>query len=238
MSESASIEFGETVESGFLWKLFYVFACLAGLSLAISICGRLFGHSLAMGDYSESTRPRKVILDGNILLVPENTIRFGDQRRDGAHSRLDLYLKWPEMSGYRAIYRDAFNFTAKTPSVIFLSIQQQVMSRDMSGRFAPIYSSLIEKPGRSGPAGLTAYRLSRKSGYIDETLLTGEEKEGKLFVTRCLETSDILTACERDILVGKDLSLTYRFPKELLDQWRAIDRAVESFSRRLIQNRS
>lgn len=220
-----------------LWKLFYMFACLAALSVVISLCWRVFGHSLAMGDYSESGKLHKVTLADNLLVVPENMIRFSKERHDGAQSRLDLYLKWPEMSGYRAVYRDAFNLTATAPSLIFLSIQEQVMSRDMSGRFEPIYSSLIEKPGKPAEAGLTAYRFSNKSGYAGETLLTGSGEDGKLFVVRCLEAADILTACERDIFIGEDLSLTYRFPKALLGQWRAIDSAMAAFARGLIENR-
>ena len=35
-----------------------------------------------------------------------------------------------------------------------------------------------------------------------------------------------LAPCERDVFVGKELSLTYRFPRELLGEWRALDRAV------------
>ena len=41
-----------------------------------------------------------------------------------------------------------------------------MMSRDMSGRFAPIYSSLIVKPGKPGPGGIDVYAFIEKSGYL------------------------------------------------------------------------
>ena len=49
------------------------------------------------------------------------------------------------------------------------------------------------------------------------------------FVARCLSgpsAEESLAPCERDIHVGDDLSLSYRFPIELLADWQALDKAV------------
>ena len=39
-------------------------------------------------------------------------------------------------------------------SIVCLSIEEQIMSRDMSGRFEPIYRQLIVPQGKPGPAGV------------------------------------------------------------------------------------
>lgn len=48
-------------------------------------------------------------------------------------------------------------------------------------------------------------------------------------MARCLSGASIaesLAPCERDIHVGDNLSLSYRFPGELLGEWRALDAAI------------
>ena len=44
-----------------------------------------------------------------------------------------------------------------------------------------------------------------------------------------------LAPCERDLLVGERLSLTYRFPRQLLGDWRALDAAVAATAARILQ---
>ena len=49
-------------------------------------------------------------------------------------------------------------------------------------------------------------------------------------MARCLSgpsAEESLAPCERDIHVGDDLSLSYRFPAELLKDWQALDQAVQ-----------
>ena len=92
------------------------------------------------------------------------------------------------------------------------------MSRDMSGRFEPIYRALIVKPGNAGPGAASCFiGFNEKSGYMNEVLAVAERTDGRRpFVARCLsgpEAEESLAPCERDIQVGDDLSLSYRFPR-------------------------
>jgi hypothetical protein len=113
-----------------------------------------------------------------------------------------------------------------------------MMSRDMSGRFAPIYDALIRKPGTLGPAGTVIYEFSEKSGYLNEQLVVAPRSGEDPFVARCLtgpSAAESLAPCERDVLVGKGLSVTYRFPLDLLADWRALDASVTALARTLIR---
>lgn len=234
MSGATTFRSIELLDSRIYWRMFYAALAIALISVGITVFGREFSHSLAVGDFSSSTEIRRIEIGKTTLLVPENAIRFNAQRKDGREEKLDLFLKWPEMSGYTPALRDNFILTSKDPALLFLSFSEQVMSRDMSGRFDPIYHSLIVQPGAPGPAGLAVYRFREETGFRGETLVTGDDGNGRLFVARCMEKSNLLTACERDIIAGPSLSVTYRFSWQLLPQWRAIDSAVSAYARKLV----
>ncbi|TPL94805.1 hypothetical protein FJ960_27310 [Mesorhizobium sp. B2-3-11] len=226
------------VDSMLMKRVFYAFAALAVLSIVISLGGKWFGRSIAMAGYSDDATVREVVIGNNIITVPANFIRFEQARRDGIASRLDLYLRYPQMDGYSEASRDDFNHAGANRNIIFLSFEQQMMSRDMSGRFGPIYSALIVQPGIPGPGGTTVYGFNEKSGYLNEMLVVGKRGGKDLFVARCLSgpsAGESLAPCERDIHVGDDLSLTYRFPKEFLGDWQTLDAAIAAEAGRILK---
>jgi hypothetical protein len=241
MSESAARANPEVapLDSALMWRIFCVFGALALLSVAISVGGKWLGRSIALGGHTEDTTVRDIVIGNNLISVPANAIRFERDRHDGAAERLDLYLHWPDMHGYSAALRNDFNNIGGIRRIIFLSIEQQMMSRDMSGRFEPIYRQLIVPQGKPGPAGISFFDFSEKSGYLNEMLAVAERPSGDPFVARCLtgpSAEESLAPCERDLLVGDQLSLTYRFPAELLGQWQALDQAVAQAARALIRS--
>ncbi len=227
------------VRSSFLGKVFAGFAVLAGLSLALSLAGRWFGAEIALGGHTESQRQHEIVIGNNVLVAPANMIRLERARRDGVASRLDLYVRWPEMDGYSNAGRDAFNGREAQPRILFLGFEEGMMSRDMSGRFRPIYDALIVRPGSAGPGGTMLYDFSAKSGYLNEVLAVADRGAGvDPFVARCLtgaSAAESLAPCERDVKVGDGLSLTYRFPAHLLAEWRVLDASVAALAARLIR---
>lgn len=219
----------EVVGSAPMMKIFCALAVLALLSVAISVAGRWYGHAIEMGGHSDDTTKRTIVVDGEAIIAPANMIRFDKARSDGPASRLDLYLRWPEMDGYSSAARDAFNNADGRKRIIFLSFEPRMMARDMSGRLGPIYDALTVKPGVPGPDGMTLFGFSGTSGYLNEVLAVAARPGEPAFVARCLggaAAEELLAPCERDVFVGKGLSLTYRFPRELLGEWRALDAAV------------
>lgn len=219
----------EIVNSALVMKVFYALAALAVLSVGISAAGRWFGHSIAMAGYTDDASAREIVIGNDVIAAPANMIRFEKARRDGVADRLDLYLRWPEMDGYSEAARPAFNNTDGQKRIVFLSLEPRMMTRDMSGRLQPIYNALTVKPGVPGPDGMTLYGFKENSGYLNEVLAVAARAGAPEFVARCLsgtEAEESLAPCERDVFVGKDLSLTYRFPRELLGEWRALDQAV------------
>jgi hypothetical protein len=226
------------VDSSLMMKVFYAFAAMALLSVAISVGGKWFGRSIVMGGYTDDTTLREIVIGNDVIAVPANFIRFERARYDGIASRLDLYLRYPQMDGYSEAARDDFNHAGPGKNIVFLSFEARMMSRDMSGRFAPIYSALIVQPGRPGPGGITLYDFTERSGYLNEVLAVAERPGKDPFVARCLSgasAADSLAPCERDVHVGDDLSLTYRFPREFLGDWQALDAAIMAETGRILK---
>ncbi|HTV68475.1 MAG TPA: hypothetical protein VMF90_08065 [Rhizobiaceae bacterium] len=231
MSETVGIA-GDDIrplDSAFVMKVFYAFAAMALLSVAISVGGKFLGQSIVKAGHSDDSTKYEVVVGNNVAVVPGNEIRFERSRRDGIAARLDLYFRWPDLSGYTVAAQDDFNHAGGAKRIIFASIEENMMSRDMSGRFEPIYRDLIMTPGSEGPNGTRLFAFDPKSGYMNELLVVAPRAGQEPFVARCLtgpSAAQSLAPCERDVHIGGGLSLTYRFPGELLGEWKALDRNV------------
>ena len=226
------------IDSSLMTRVFYAFAALALLSLAISVGGKWLGRSIVKAGYTDDTTLHEIVIGNDVITAPANVIRFERARRDGIASRLDLYFRYPEMDGYSAAARDDFNAVGGRRTVVFASFEERMMSRDMSGRFGPIYKSLIVQPGRPGPGGTTLYDFTEKSGYSNEVLAVAPRPGAEPFVARCLSgpaAEQSLAPCERDVHVGRALSLTYRFPQAFLADWRKLDAAVTAETGRILR---
>jgi hypothetical protein len=227
------------LDSAFMWRVFYAFAALALLSVMISVGGKWLGKSIALAGHTDDVTIHEIVIGNNVISAPANAIRFERDRTDRVVDRLDLYLHWPDMRGYSEAMRNDFNNLNGVKRIVFVSVEARMMSRDMSGRFEPIYRSLIDTPGTSGPAGLTYFNFSKKSGYMNELLAVAARPGEDPFVARCLSgpsAEESLAPCERDIHVGDDLSLSYRFPAELLEHWQALDQAIMGQARKMIRS--
>jgi hypothetical protein len=206
---------------------------LALASLAISYAGRIYGERLSLGGHSESREIVTITIGRDRLALPANAIRFEQQRIGGPAEQVDLYLLWPEMTGYEQGLRRRFDDLSQEQSLIFLQISQSTMSRDMSGRVDPIYAHLLSSTSERGPGGLSMRRFEPGTGYDGEALLTASHADGDDYAVRCLLPADAAQVtdgdCQRDIHVGEDLTVLYRFSSRMLGDWAAIDQAVRSY---------
>lgn len=227
----------QTVGLKYAQRLFLIFAGLALVALLISLGERMIGGRIALGGHSEQTSLHEIIIGEDVLSIPENMIRLPEQRRGGMANRLDLYLSWPGLSGFSRVEKQVFNGTHENGRLIFLSFEERAMSRDMSGRFEPIYRFLIEGEGAPGPAGLIRHVLPAKAGYLNEVLYVGPLEGGTRFVARCSEEGreNLIAACERDMQAGGNLSATLRFPVALLGEWRALSAAIAPLTAQLVR---
>lgn len=221
-----------------LLRLSLAVAALLFLTMAISLGGRWLGQRMALGSHTESTQEYRIAIGDDTLRIAGNMIRFAEQRRDGPAESLDLYLTWPEMQGYSATLRSRFDDVSEPGSLLFLRFSESTMSRDMSGRVQPIYSHLYAGEPLPFDYGLTLHRLRADSGYGREVILTAGQETGEPYAVRCLlpAENELPTGgdCQRDIRVGQDLTVLYRFSSVRLADWQAIEAAVLAFAAKRI----
>ncbi len=89
------------VDAGLMMKVFYAFAALALLSVAISVGGKWYGdRSPWPATPTTPDPPRGRHRQQCDLALPANAIRFETRAPRRHRDRLDLYLRWPDMEGY------------------------------------------------------------------------------------------------------------------------------------------
>lgn len=221
------------ISNRMLRRLTISIGLLAALMVAVSLGGQWIGRRIVLAGHTASEAKITVTIGPDRLAFPANVIRFPEARIDGPAERLDLYLTWPELKGYSTATADRFNDLTSPGQLIFLQVSQAVMSRDMSGRLDPIYKGLFEGAETPFEAGLTLHHLRRDSGYNGEVVLTAPRDGQPDYAVRCILPSDKRDAsnadCQRDIFVGNDLSVLYRFSSNLLPQWQRMDNAIRAY---------
>ena len=235
MTSAADNEASEALISNrLLFRITAVIGLLAALAAGLGIAGKRLGETLVLGGNTDSRILHHIVVGQDTLALPANVIRFEAQRKSGRAETVSIYLSWPQMDGYSRQNAAAFADPRRTDGLIFADFSQSVMSRDMSGRVEPIYRKLFVGPPVKGPAELDVHSLSRKSGFGDEKLLVGRLPDGEIYAVRCLLPADDRAAtsadCLRDVRVGRDLTMLYRFSARLLPQWRQIERAMRDFA--------
>lgn len=226
--------------NAFLLKITAFIGLLAIVTAALTVAGKFYGDRLLLDGHTASRNIIHIVISQDVLALPANMIRFENQRHGGEAKVVNLYLSWPEMEGYTEAGAARFSDPNNSHGLIFLEFSQSVMSRDMSGRLRPIYTRLFKGPAEPGLAGLELHHLNEKSGFGAEVLLTGKTKAGADYVVRCIlpQSRGAATSadCQRDINVGRDLTLLYRFSAELLPEWETIDAAIREFAASHLQN--
>jgi hypothetical protein len=216
-------------------RLFMGFGVLALLSVVILLGGKLYGRSLIHAGHTSSTQRLEIVIGNDTLSVAANMIRKEEQRHSGKAKRLDLYIHWPSVSGFQDRLAAEFNSVdPATNSIVFVSIMPRMTTRDMAGRFDPVYRKVMTGgPLAAGPE-LLAHTLSAEHGYIGERLVYSapDMRGGERFVARCQDTDAahvILAPCETEIHFGETLTAQIRFPARLLNEWRGLHVALPVF---------
>ena len=207
------------LDSAFMWRVFYAFAALALLSVAISVGGKWLGKSIALAGHTDDTTIHEIVIGNNVISAPANAIRFErdrtDRRRRPARplSALARYARLQRGDAQRLQqfeWRQAHHLPV-VRGAHDVARHERALRADLP---------LADRYAREHPVppALTYFNFSKKSGYLNEVLAVAARPGEDPFVARCLSgpsAEESLAPCERDIHVGDDLSLSYRFPAEL-----------------------
>ena len=184
--------------------------------------------------FTEDTSPRQVLIGSETLTIPANLMRFEEQRRALTLNEVDMVILWPLAEGYSTSRSAEFLATDGDHDLIFFSIGKRRMRHDMSARLPLIYRQLMTEPGRKGPAGLALQPLARGAGFDGEHLAIGQSAS-MVWVARCQNASTPTTpTCLRDVNIGRNLSLRYRFPLSMLAQWRDLEAKMNTLAQTML----
>lgn len=174
-----------------------------------------------------SVAPVAVVVGGRALEIPRNALRFDEQRTPGVKTRLDIALAWPELTGRSAATAARFDTPDLAPDIVYLTLTPRQEGADSATRLTQVYARFFVGEFWDGPGGLQGRRLSPKSGYAGEEVWL-EPGAVRPFVARCypLVTGEAPSVCLHDVTLGA-LTVSWRFPKTLLGQWREIDAGLD-----------
>jgi hypothetical protein len=181
------------------------------------------------------TDPVAVSISGMTFAIPANYIIYASARQSGPRKEVALFATFPEFKGYSDWNAADFSGNAADSPVIFLLLREERYKISEAERLQRIYMEYVTDPaGKPGPFGLTQYTFRDDSGYHSEDLFVGQDA-GQPVVLRCVRFSAEVPSpsCLRDVRLGHDVALTYRFKRANLGHWQdiihGIDKLVASF---------
>ena len=165
------------------------------------------------------------------LIIPGNMLRFAKTRIGGPVERADIALYWPSLEGYSDRLASPFKDGSPSAPIVYATISARDTPLDSTGRLDDVYARFFVDKPLPGAAGLVGRRLNQESGYGGE-IVYFVPAEPRPFVARCLETAtpDVPATCLRDVNFGRSLSLLYRFNRNLLAEWRALDTGMQKLA--------
>ena len=215
------------ISTSLLGLVFKITGFMALVVVALYFSSNWYGELISRGGQTSDLSLRKIVIANDVVNVPANMIRFANQRNATSLPRLDLYAQWPSLSGYSDALANDFDSLADDAPLLFVSLEPRSMSKDMTGRIEAIYGHFFGGPPVDAGNGLVRRAFSSRTAFFSEDLYY-EADSPYPFAARCIRESDKIAApfCIRDIHIGHDLMLTYRFHANLLPQWMTLDRAV------------
>jgi hypothetical protein len=195
---------------------------------------REYRDDIALAGKSSDPTPVAFTIAGETLTAPGNAVRFTSRRSGGAVERVELLLRWPGLEGLTNANADIFRDSSSLAPLIYVTIAPRETPLDMDDRLSSIYAGYFGGDPFAGPSGLTGRNMTADSGYGGEEVYFARSGPVR-FATRCMAeaSAEVPATCIRDVNVGRNLSMLYRFNRFYLGDWAAMDRelkaAVSSF---------
>jgi hypothetical protein len=208
--------------------VFLVTACLSALVLAYYVvpdAPRLIEEQPAPTD---ATRPVALTIGTTRFRIPSNYILLASARRGGTMQKVALVGLLPDLRGYMLTAAQELTGNAPDSRVVNLMLKAGEPVLPEQERLSRIYMAQVENPkGQPGPYGLRQYKFRADSGYHDQDLFLGQGDTGPVVLLCTKLTPEIPPpSCLRDAPLTDGVSLSYRFKRAHLAQWRDIDMRI------------
>ena len=179
-------------------------------------------------DPTPVTRPVPLSVGGKRFLIPANYIVYSAERQGGQHRRVSLAALMPDFRGFSLAEAHHFADDSARSQVVHLRIWADDLALSEPAQLRRVLLTFVTRPqGQAGPFGLTQYSFRSDNGYRGQDLFVGVY-HGRTIVLRCwrMAATDLAPDCMRDLRLGHDVVLSYRFKRAYLSQWREIAQGV------------
>lgn len=185
-----------------------------------------------------SEEPLEFAVGGVKFRAPANYTVYPKDRRGGDRDEVALYALWPTLSGYTPARRDEFIENKRDTRRIDILITTRTSSFTEQERVDVLYMPQVtDRRGAKTPYQLVKYTFKDAranvptNGYSDTELYLGQSAEGKAIALFCFEERDEIRSpeCWREFEISPTVTISYRYKRHLLDEWRAIDEKVTAF---------
>jgi len=148
------------------------------------------------------------------------------QRRAGPQERIDLAYRWPDLT-------PPDSHAADLSARLFVTVEVAQTSMPPAERLKSIYPRYIDAPPTSNSGGLTTASFADGTPYQGEDVIYDASAPNR-FLVRCSRARGDLTLamCLYERPFGA-AALTFRFPRDWLADWRAVDAGIERLIQRL-----
>jgi hypothetical protein len=201
-----------------------LFGALAALGIAAIVY--LLLPRWGVDQVSDDAPRLPISIAGVVFNIAPAAIRFPVQRRAGPQDRVDLAYVWPDLS-------PPDSHAGVSMARLFVAVEPTQSAMLPSERLRSIYPRYADTPSASGPGGLVIAAFRDDSPYADEDLFYDPAAPDR-FLVRCNRSHGSLTLamCLYERPDGA-ATLTFRFPREWLDDWPAVldatDRLIEGW---------
>lgn len=168
-------------------------------------------------------------VNGHAFHVPANYLLYASARQGGDRRDIAMFALLPELTGWSNWDSDKFASNAPDSRVVFITLHRERLGLTEADKLRRVYLDyVVDRRGTNGPYGLRHYTFRADSGYHAEDLYVGE-RQGHTIVLRCVRPSHEVPSpsCLREKLLAEGVSLTYRFKRSHLPEWREISRDVD-----------
>jgi hypothetical protein len=159
--------------------------------------------------------PLPIAVAGVVFNVPPGAIRVAVQRRAGPQERIDLAYQWPDLTPPES-------HAPGTSPRLFVTIEMAPAMMSAAERLKSIYPRYTEDSSSTDPGGLVTTPFRDGTPYQGEDVIYDPAAPDR-FLVRCTRNRDALTMamCLYQRPVGA-AALTFRFPREWLGDWHAV----------------
>ena len=171
-----------------------------------------------------------IVIADEVFNVPPEAIRTAVQRHAGRQERIDLAFLWPSLAPPDPVANP-------TGDRLFVTIAAAT-ALPPGERVAVIYPRYTSGEARQRPDGLSEFSFRDGTPYQGEDLVV-DTAAPQRFAARCSRRTGPQTPgiCLHDRRIG-GADMSVRFPRDWLEDWRAVADGIERLSERLVGPRS